>query len=274
MQLFRIYMKKIWHSRKMLIALVIMFGLILVNYTINIIDAYEAHYVEEIYGFLNVSLLSSNSTVGAFFIIIFPILVVFPTSTLFLIDRETQAGISYRVRTSRLNYYASMFAAVFVSTFLLFSIPFLIEMIMEMLAFGTTANGMPVYSSYVDFLDAELKFWNYGLFIQSRLLYGLIYYMMFGFLSAVLATFNFSLTMLPIFKYKIFTYFPIFLMLYGLQHVIIEIDGELFKVLDYVTTLRMYDMMTIYLVCWALVSIALIMISAGMLVFRVKSEER
>ena len=97
------------------------------------------------------SILSSNSLVGAFFMAVFPILVVLPTSTLNIVDRGTRVDVAYRIRESKARYMLISYVAVFVTTFLIFTIPFFVELLLEIFTFGLEANGSPVYANYYTF---------------------------------------------------------------------------------------------------------------------------
>gem|GEM_PF-6993453 len=272
MQLFNLYIKRIWRDRKTLIALVFIFGLIFINFIKNLSDAYSAHYIEAIYGVTNMSLLSANSYFGAYFIVLFPILVVLPTSTLYLTDRETRAGVAVKIRSSKVKYIVSMFAAVFVSTFLIFSVPFILEMLMEIIAFGVKANGNVGYATYFDLLDTEYTFFAFDLFVKSRVLYSLMYSLLIGLLAAVFAVFNFSLTTLPFFKYKVLTFFPIYIILYVLEYVRIVRDDAQVRLLNY-TDLRIFDSKEINIIAWGCVAAVLFIISLIMAVRKICSDE-
>jgi len=257
----------------MVITLLFVFGLVLVNYAENLILAYQQHYIENMYGIVQMSILSSNSLVGAFFMAIFPILAVLPTSTLNIVDRGTRVDVAYRIRASKARYMLASYVSVFVTTFLIFTIPFFVELLLEIFTFGLEANGSPVYANYYTFLDQCQSFFLMDIYFKNRILYAVIYILIFGMFSAVLALFNYSLTTLPFMKFRVMSFFPVYLVLYLLENIKVEINGYYKKPFDYVNTLRIFGSYDESVKCWVMVLAALIIVSVIMFIRKIASDE-
>ena len=123
--------------------------------------------------------------------------------------------------------------------------------------------GDPSNFQYYQTIESENQFFLSKILLSSRVLYAITMTMLFGIISGILAVFNFSLTSLRFFKFKIFTFFPIYILFYLIETI------EKFKMpeytLNYFFILRMFNISTknnllyaMFLMCLLLFSIILI----------------
>ena len=121
-------------------------------------------------------------------------------------------------------------------------------------------------------IEAESQYFLSNVLLSDRILYAVIMILLFGVISAVLATFNFAVTTLPIFKIKILTYFPIYILFFAisiLPHVI-----NLNFTVDYYYILRMFETTTVknYGV-YSVFMIVLLAVSVVLIEWKIKKEE-
>ena len=206
--------QRIWKSKQTAITIYAVMAVVLFNFSYNAYSNWQTHYITEMYDPIMTLTLSDWTPAGYFFMLFYPILLVLPTAVSFQADRESGVVLYLLSKSSRRNYWFSKLLSVFAVTFCIFTVPFLIELFLQCICFDMRSNGEP--SGFTFFQTVEsLKAWPLGtLFIYNRVLYAALFITIFGIISAIMACFNFSLSTLPIFKYKIFSFFPIYALLY------------------------------------------------------------
>lgn len=192
----------------------ILLTFVMFNFFSNVIQNYDLQYISQMYDPLKIITLSDWSVSGYFMMEFFPLLVVVPTACSYLTDRETRIKVYIESRTGKSYYWIGKFIAVFMTTFLIFTIPFLMEIILNCFCFSLSSMGDPSNFSYIQTIKNENQYFLSQLWLENRVLYVVVQTLIFGAVAAVLAVFNFAITLLPFFKYKIFTFFPIYILCY------------------------------------------------------------
>ena len=111
------------------------------------------------------------------------------------------------------------------------------------------------------------------IYFKNRILYAVIYILIFGMFSAVLALFNYSLTTLPFMKFRVMSFFPVYLVLYLLENIKVKMNGYYKKPFDYVNTLRIFGSYDESVKYWVMVLAALIIVSVIMFIRKMASDE-
>ena len=217
----------------------ILMAFVITNFIINMLNYAKVEYISEMWDPMKVLTLSTWSESGFYLMTFYPILVCIPTSAAYLIDRETRMRLYIQSRTGGRDYWGGKLAAVFLTTFLIFTVPFLIELLLSCICFNITSVGDPSNVRYLDIVGQEYGYFMPKLWLDNRIVYAVLMTIIFGIVAGIFAVFNFSICTLPIFKYKIFTFFPIYVMLHIINIIdsIVAFDFEV----NYFFLLRMFD---------------------------------
>lgn len=188
-------------------------GFITMNFLKNVIWNRQVVYISQMFDLTKEVLLSGWSKFGHYFMLFYPILVVIPTSTLFLKDRSSKNVLYLSQRLGKRKYYYSKALAAFSATFLLFTIPFLLELLLSVLCFHISSKGDPSNFSYYQSVVTD-QYYPFGdFYIRHRIWYVVIMIGIFGIVSGILAVFNLALASLRIFRFQIFTLLPVYFLL-------------------------------------------------------------
>ena len=236
---------------------------VMANFISNMLGYRDVQYISQMFDPIKILTLSDWSASGFFMMEYYPLLVVIPTSCAFLTERSTGVRVYIQSKTGNISYWCGKLTSVFLTTFLVFTIPFLIEIALSTICFNMSSIGDPSNFQYYQTIESENQFFLSKILLSSRVLYAITMTMLFGIISGILAVFNFSLTSLRFFKFKIFTFFPIYILLYLIETI------EKFKMpeytLNYFFILRMFNMKTknnllyaMFLMCLLLFSVILI----------------
>lgn len=236
---------------------------VMANFISNMLGYRDVQYISQMFDPIKMLTLSDWSASGYFMMEYYPLLVVIPTSCAFLTERGTGVRVYLQSKTGNISYWYGKLISVFLTTFLVFTIPFLIEIALSAICFNLSSSGDPSNFSYYQTIENESQFFLSKILLSSRFLYAITMTILFGIISGLLAVFNFSLTSLRFFKFKIFTFFPIYILFYLIETI------EKFKMpeytLNYFFILRMFNTKTknnllyaMFLMCLLLFSIILI----------------
>ena len=198
----KIQFKELIGKKSVIITYFILMGFMIVNFIINMIGYSDVKYVSEMYDPIKMMTLSTWSKTGYFLRIIYPILVCIPASAVYRTNKESIS----------INYMRSKAVAIFLVTFLVFTIPFILEFVLSCICFNINSLGDPTNVVYTDMEGMESRYFLSELWLNNRIAYAIVMIVLFGTLSGILAVFNFSICTLPIFKFKILTFLPIFVM--------------------------------------------------------------
>ena len=232
------YMQFCQLLRKKLVVLtfLFLFVLTLMNFFQNMERNVETVYISQMYDIVRMLTLSYDSETGLFLMQFYPILVVAMTATACLTDRNTRVRLSIQSRMGSRNYWYGKLLAVFAVTFLVFTLPFFLEMLLSAICFPVSALGTEVSGTM---LETDMGFMWGELYQDHRFLTGILWIVFFGGISAVFAVFNFSVTTLPLFRIRILTFFPVYLLIYALG--VLESYLKLDYTINYYYILRMCE---------------------------------
>ncbi len=259
-------------SKPAVFILFILLAVISINFGMNLNTNKEAMYISQMYSFEKMLTLSDWSKMGYYLIQYYPLLIVIPTACSYIIDKNNGINTYIQSRVGKRNYWYGKLISVFMLTLFIFTLPFFMEIILNLICFPLEANGHPSGTEFWMTIEAESQCFLSNVLLSDRILYAVIMILLFGVISAVLATFNFAVTTLPIFKIKILTYFPIYILFFAisiLPHVI-----NLNFTVDYYYILRMFETTTVknYGV-YSVFMIVLLAVSVVLIEWKIKKEE-
>ncbi|MCM1400059.1 MAG: hypothetical protein NC225_11340 [Clostridium sp.] len=217
----------------------VLLGFVTWNFISNIMQNQNAVYVTQMYDPVKTLTLSTWSVSGYFMMSFYPLLIVIPTSTVYLNDKKSGELIYLNARYGNKKYMHGKLLGVCIATFLIFTLPFLMEIVLSGICYSTSSVGDPSNFEYIQSVEDVKRYFAYGIFTKNRFLYAVICTLSFGVISAVFAGFNYAVTTFECFKYKIFTFFPIYILFFG-----IRFSGNAFKcpfTTNYFFILRMFD---------------------------------
>lgn len=238
----KIQMSHIFRSKSSVFVALALLFVISVNFLQNMNRNIDSVYVTEMFDITKTLTLSDWSPVGYFFMQYYPLLIVIPTAGAYICDLNNGIDLYMRSRIGIRNYLYGKVISVFLVTLILFTIPFLIEIMLSAVCFSTQSLGDPSGFEYFQTIEQDGKYFLANIYLNNRIIYAVIMSLLFGMVSAILATFNFTITMLPIFKFKIMTYFPIYLLFYIIS--IFEKVVHLKFATYYAFILRMFEVST------------------------------
>lgn len=242
-----------------------------VNFLNNMINNKEVEYVTQMYDPIKLFTLSDWSVIGHFFMEYFPLLVVLPTACAWLTDRDTRVKVYIQSRVGNTCYWYGKMICVFFTTFLIFTVPFFIEIILSCLCFSLKSAGDPSNFSYLQTIEGESRYFLSQIWLNHRILYAIIMILFFGIVSGILSVFNFSITTIPVFKYKIFTFFPIYILFY-LISLAAAITGVGYTVY-YAFILRVFNISPKNWMVYGLFLLCLACVSVFMINFKTKRDD-
>lgn len=192
----------------------VVFGITIINFCKNVMTTQRQIFISEMFDITKTITLSDWSEMGYFFMIYYPILVVFPTSYIMLHDKDSGIQTYLIGRLGRKNYYFGKLISVFISTFIIFTLPFIMEFLLELVCFHLSSNGDPSNITYDQALRKIEYYFLHDLYLQNKIVYVVVIITIFGIVSGIFAVFNVALSTLSFMKYKIFTFVPVYLLLY------------------------------------------------------------
>lgn len=243
-----------------------------INFFINMKTNVGKLYVSQMYSFEKMLTLSDNTMVGYFMMQYYPLLVVIPTACVYISERNSGIDTYIQSRVGKRNYLYGKLLAVFVVIFFVFSFPYIIELICSVFSFSMKSSGDMSGDTYWEIMEQESQYFLSGILLKNRVLYATLMIFIFGMISAILAVFNLAVTTLPIFKSKILTYLPIYILFMGIS--MLNKFVKLKFTVDYHFILRMFEKSTeknypIYLIFL----MSLIIVSVILIEIKVKREE-
>lgn len=142
-----------------------------------------------------------NAPFWKIFAMVFPLIVAFPFSFSYIIDKKTGVNTSILLRVNKIQYYWGKLITSFIGGFAIIFIPFFINMILCLITFPHNHNtylGIYYFDSYsdlilgtVDSVDTVAKgLAFYKVFLFSPLLYNILYLFILSAFSGVLAMFT------------------------------------------------------------------------------------
>ncbi len=249
----------------------LLMGFVLVNFFLNLWQNHEAQYVTQMFDPVKILTLSDWSYSGFYMRTYFPLLVVLPTACSYLSDRQTRMQVYMEARTGRTSYWMGKFLAVFLATFIIFTLPFLLELALNVICFGLEPMGDPSNFPYLDTLAEDSRIFLSGLWFKNRVLYAVVMIVLFGAASGILAVFNFVVTLLPGFRYRVFAYFPVYVLIH-LLHLVEQISGRDYT-MDYAFILCLFEQTKKNYPAYGLFLLVLLLAAAAMALVRSKGDD-
>lgn len=217
----------------------IMLGFVAYNYIGNIQVNHDIRYVTQMFDPFMTLTLSDFSKSSFFLMTYYPLLLVLPTSCAYISDRKSQVDVYIKGRVGCKAYFRGQLISVFLVTFLVFTIPFLLETALGFFCFSKDSMGVPTNMEYIHTIEETDQYCLYSIWVRSRVGYTILWILLFGLVTAILAAFNYAVTTLKIFYYKILTFFPVYILFY-----LISFLSKLLKpsyTLNYFFILRMFN---------------------------------
>ena len=267
----RMQISSMFKKKEVILIYFVLMIFVSINFISNMMLNKDIIYITEMPDLVKKLTLSDWSLYGYYLMQYYPLLVVVPTACAYLSDRDTKIQTYIQSRTGSRNYWYGKMITVFFTTFILFSLPFFIEMILSFICFCAESSGDPSGFNYLATIENESRYFLSDIFIKNKLLYSIINIFIFGAVSGILALFNFSVTTLPFMKYKIFAFFPIYLMLY-----LISILNTAFKpayTINYSIILRMFSDGKKNYMLYGVVLIFLVILSAFLIEIKIRRDE-
>lgn len=250
----------------------VLLAAISINFLINLDGNREILYISEMYSFEKMLTLSDWSAVGYFMMEYYPLLVVIPTACTYIIDKNSGVNTYIKARVGKRNYWYGKMISVFILTLFIFTVPYFMEIILNVICFSMGSNGDPSGLAFWQTIGTEDRYFLSDILLQNRVIYAVIMTLLFGAVSAILATFNFAVTTLSVFKIKIFTYFPVYILLFAM--LILQKIVNLHFAVDYRFILRMFETTTVKnYMAYLLFLTALLIISVGLIEWKIRKEE-
>ena len=249
----------------------ILFAFVMFNFFSNMAHNNGVQYVSQMYDPMKMVTLSDWSVSGYFMMEFFPVLLVIPTASSYLVDRETGWKIYVEARTGKTAYWVGKIVAVFLVTVLLFTLPFLLEILLNAVCFSMNSTGDPSGFSYLQTVETEGTCFMGDLWMKNRIVYVIVQTLIFGVVAGILAVFNFSITLLPVFRYKIFTFFPIYILCYLI--LLVEKLADTEYTMSYFYILRIYNTVEKNYMVYLVILVILTGISLGLTAVQWKRDD-
>ncbi|MDD2213273.1 MAG: hypothetical protein PHR21_01845 [Oscillospiraceae bacterium] len=220
------HLKTILLKKGWLLVLSLLFILVFINYSLNL-KQYAGRDVLTMYDPMKMLLISQWSSLNAFMMQLYPILVVLPAGFTLFQDRHSGMRLYWLSREGASRYYLETAAAAFTATFLTFTLPLLTEVLLNILAFPWQADGDPSgSSSYLGNLGLEARNYLYfPVYYRSSFAYVVVVILMFGLISGILSVFS-SVWSFVFPKYQVLLIIPVYVILFVLSNlkVILGLD--------------------------------------------------
>lgn len=200
-------------KKSVAITFFILMALVLCNIFYNFFIRYGS-YETQMVSAVKQSVLSKGGALSFYFMVIYPFLAAIPFAGTYLHDKNSQEIVYLRARMSeRVYVYSKMVAIFFVSLFL-FTFPFLLEIIVYAIFIPEgIAGGDWTFFDLTESSGFDSNLLLSNLYLQNIYLYAAVWILIFGLVSAILEIFLYSVTLSDLFSKKIYTFFPLFILL-------------------------------------------------------------
>jgi hypothetical protein len=189
--------------------------LMLTNYFSNVFNYSGTDILDMMHPMMLLT-LSTYSSNSFYLMQLYPLLIIIPAGLSYFNDKNSQEMLLIQTRVGGKNYFLGKMIAVFLVTFLVFATPFLIEIILNIIAFPLSATGHVTGSNVYELnriLGARSQL-LYPLYAHSKYLYALVFTVIFGITSGILAVFAVSFSMIVKVNYGISIFLPTYLLFY------------------------------------------------------------
>lgn len=209
-----IQIKLLLQKKSAVFCYLLLLGFVSAHFLQNVF-AYAGKDVSLMYHPMQLLLLFDNNIFGYYLVRFLPILAVIPCGFSYFEDRASGEQLFWMARIGKREYFRGKLAAVFLVTTIVFAAPLLLEVLLNAAAFPLHANGLADYSSRLEagYWSGVRQYLFPELYIASKYLYAVVCCLFFGVVCAVLAAFTVSLSLLPVFKFRIILFLPVYLLL-------------------------------------------------------------
>lgn len=217
---------------------------------------------------VKLSTLSSWTASSFYLMQFYPLLLVVPMASGFFNDKNARVLNYVQSRVGIRNYFYSKQMAVFVITFLLFTIPFLLEILVYRIVIPLSANGDPSNVEYWQTIESDRNLFLSSIYYFSPYLYSALSILIFGMITGIVSVFNFSVSTLPVFKFRVMTYFPMYILFFIINRFasIFRVSGET----NYFLILPLYSSRDFIYPVYAIFLVALTVCSVVLIEIRVR----
>ncbi len=236
------------------------------NFIYNVKINYDRIYITQMYEIPKLLLLSDWSIFSFFYMILFPLIVVFPTHSLFINDKKSGINSYIKTRAGHTGYYISKIISVFISTFILFMLPLAVEWILSLICLETSANGDPSNFEYYVTAKEATTYPLHTLYFENKFFYALVWIILFGCVCGIFAIINVSIATILRLKYSLFAMLPLYIILNFTNTLDSLIKGN--YTYKYIFFLRMFSYGQKNYLLLSLVMLGLLIISVVLLLWR------
>lgn len=212
MQYFCCKVKRMMNKTESCAVLIILFLFTHANFIMNCVQ-YKNQYVQQMFMPVKLLTLSEWSYAGYLLMLIYPVLVILPSMSEPMEDRESGELYYLGSRINRWTYYSGNLCAVFFCTFLIFTIPFLTEFIMSIICFPREAAGDPSNIDYIRMFGTENQYFLTCVYQFSPQMYAVICTLLFGMVSGIIAVSNTVFGSAIKIRQRILGFLPVYLIL-------------------------------------------------------------
>lgn len=199
----------------------VLFLIIIWNYLKNVF-IFQGLDVSQMYEPVKLLALSYNRTYWdadtvIILTMLYPFLVTLAAGFSYVKEQQTKEEIYLITRAGERTYMLTKILSAFFATFLIFTVPFLTELLMNMVSFPLKARGdltnFSIYSS--EYVEMVHHYLGSRIYMISPLLYAVMGIFMFGLCSGILAALTVAISFHFSVKYRVFLFFPVFILLNG-----------------------------------------------------------
>lgn len=209
----KMQISQLFHKKTTLCIYFLLFGAVLWNFFENMHQFHNGD-VTQMMNPLKLSSLSTWSAVMYYMMQFYPLLLVIPTASTYYDDKNSKILNYIQSRVGIRNYLIGKAVSIFFITVILFTVPFITEIIAYSITVPSLAQGDPSNFQYFQTIENDNTLFLSKLYYFNDYIYTILSIIIFGIVTGIFAVFNFFLTTIKIFKFRVFVYFPIYILFY------------------------------------------------------------
>ncbi len=218
----------------------------------------------------------NHGVIGFLFAQFYPFLLVIPASFAYFADKKSRAIVFQQARTDRKSYYISKSISAFLAAFIIYALPLYIELVLNILAFPVSLN-ISLDSDNGNVLelvhsDGIQKYLFSDLWIYNKLLYIIIMIALLGILTGLLAVFAQCISMVFRFRYAVFIFLPVYILLFSIKKVLGGIESLEWSA-NYFEYILIADPTTGSSVVYVTFMLILAVLDASMIAYMIRKDE-
>lgn len=204
------------------VAFYALFVIVLMNFITNVFE-FQGLDRLEMYHPVKLLLLSYNRTYdnadfALLLIQLYPILVVCPSGSILLSEKQRREDTLIISRIGIKNYYLNIFISTFFVTAFIFTVPFLVELLLNCISFPLSATGdflgLSIYDPNYNEIRMRQSYLAPWLYSVNEYLYAVVGIIFFGFFSGVIGMTAVAISSFFKAKYKILSFIPTYVIVY------------------------------------------------------------